>query len=202
MFRMLRKRALLSVSNIQYAKWRCVCLLAFLTGCATQKDASGPDSQQLTLVTSWTAQGKLAYDVNGQRGNFSFRWIQSNHAYEIVLFGPLGISVATIIGNEVSARITTSEGQMLSAARPEQLLQETLGLDMPVSAMTRWLRGMPRNPVTSGEVEGSTKTAIEGFNELGWQVEVQRRDKSMNPSRVRISRSGANFLVIVKGWSY
>ena len=202
MFRMLRKRALLSVSNIQYAKWMCVCLLAFLTGCATQKDASGPDSQQLTLVTSWTAQGKLAYDVNGQRGNFSFRWIQSNHAYEIVLFGPLGISVATIIGNEVSARITTSEGQMLSAARPEQLLQETLGLDMPVSAMTRWLRGMPRNTVTSGEVEGSTKTAIEGFNELGWQVEVQRRDKSMNPSRVRISRSGANFLVIVKGWSY
>ena len=202
MFRMLRKRALLSVSNIQYAKWMCVCLLAFLTGCATQKDASGPDSQQLTLVTSWTAQGKLAYDVNGQRGNFSFRWIQSNHAYEIVLFGPLGISVATIIGNEVSARITTSEGQMLSAPRPEQLLQETLGLDMPVSAMTRWLRGMPRNPVTSGEVEGSTKTAIEGFNELGWQVEVQRRDKSMNPSRVRISRSGANFLVIVKGWSY
>ena len=202
MFRMLRKRALLSVSNIQYAKWMCVCLLAFLTGCATQKDASGPDSQQLTLVTSWTAQGKLAYDVNGQRGNFSFRWIQSNHAYEIVLFGPLGISVATIIGNEVSARITTSEGQMLSAPRPEQLLQETLGLDMPVSAMTRWLRGMPRNPVTSGEVEGSTKTAIEGFNELGWQVEVQRRDKSMNPSRVRISRSGASFLVIVKGWSY
>ena len=202
MFRMLRKRALLSVSNIQYAKWMCVCLLAFLTGCATQKDASGPDSQQLTLVTSWTAQGKLAYDVNGQRGNFSFRWIQSNHAYEIVLFGPLGISVATIIGNEVSARITTSEGQMLSAPRPEQLLQETLGLDMPVSAMTRWLRGMPRNTVTSGEVEGSTKTAIEGFNELGWQVEVQRRDKSMNPSRVRISRSGASFLVIVKGWSY
>ena len=91
---------------------------------------------------------------------------------------------------------------MLSAPRPEQLLQETLGLDMPVSAMTRWLRGMPRNPVTSGEVEGSTKTAIEGFNELGWQVEVQRRDKSMNPRRVRISRSGANFLVIVKGWSY
>ena len=202
MLRMLRKRGLLSVSDIQHAMWLCVCLLAFLTGCATQKDASGPDSQQLTLVTSWTAQGKLAYDVNGQRGNFSFRWIQSNHAYEIVLFGPLGISVATIIGNEVSARIITSEGQMLSAPRPEQLLQETLGLDMPVSAMTRWLRGMPRNTVTSGEVEGSTKTAIEGFNELGWQVEVQRRDKSMNPSRVRISRSGANFLVIVKGWSY
>ena len=172
MFRMLRKRALLSVSNSQYAKWMWVCLLAFLTGCATQKDASGPDSQQLTLVTSWTAQGKLAYDVNGQRGNFSFRWIQSNHAYEIVLFGPLGISVATIIGNEVSARITTSEGQMLSAPRPEQLLQETLGLDMPVSAMTRWLRGMPRNTVTSGEVEGSAKTAVEGFSELGWQVEV------------------------------
>ena len=202
MFRMLRKRALLSVSNIQYAKWMCVCLLAFLTGCATQKDASGPDSQELTLVTSWTAQGKLAYDVNGQRGNFSFRWIQSNHAYEIVLFGPLGISVATIAGNEVSAKITTSEGQMLSAPRPEQLLQETLGLDMPVSAMTDWLRGVPRNTDTSGKVEGSTKKAVEGFNELGWQVEVQRRDKSMNPSGVRISRSGANFLVIVKGWSY
>ena len=202
MLRMLRKRGLLSVSNIQHANWMCVCLLAVLTGCATQKDASGPDSQQLTQVTSWTAQGKLAYDVNGQRGNFSFRWIQSNHAYEIVLFGPLGISVATITGNEVLAKITTSEGQMLSAPRPEQLLQETLGLDMPVSAMTDWLRGVPRNTDTSGKIEGSTKKAVEGFNELGWQVEVQRRDKSMNPSRVRISRPGANFLVIVKGWSY
>jgi len=202
MLRMLRKRGLLSVSDIQHVMWMCVCLLAFLTGCATQKDASGPDSQQLTQVTSWTAQGKLAYDVNGQRGNFSFRWIQSNHAYEIVLFGPLGISVATIIGNEVSARITTSEGQMLSAPRPEQLLQETLGLDMPVSAMIDWLRGVPREMGVSGEVEGPTKTSAEGFKQLGWQVEVQRRDKSMNPSRVRISMPGANLLVIVKGWSY
>ena len=202
MLRMLRKRGLLSVSDIQHAMWLCVCLLAFLTGCATHKDASGPDSHQLTQMTSWIAQGKLAYDVNGQRGNFSFRWIQSNHAYEIVLLGPLGISVATITGNEVSAKITTSEGHMLSAPRPEQLLQETLGLDMPVSAMTDWLRGVPRNTDTSGKVEGPTKRALEGFNELGWQVEVQRRDKSMNPSRVRISRSGANFLVIVKGWSY
>ena len=91
---------------------------------------------------------------------------------------------------------------MLSAPRPEQLLQETLGLDMPVSAMTDWLRGVPRNTDTSGKVEGSTKRAVEGFNELGWQVKVQRRDKLMNPSRVRISRSGVNFLVIVKGWSY
>lgn len=199
---MLRKRALLSVSSIQRSKWMCVCLFAFLTGCVTQKDASGPDSQQLARVTSWTAQGKLAYDVNGQRGNFSFRWIQSNHAYEIVLFGPLGISVATITGNEVLARITTSEGQMLSAPRPEQLLRETLGLDMPVSAMTDWLRGVSLNTGTSGKAKGSAKTAVEGFNELGWQVEVQRRDKSMNPSRVRISRSGANLLVIVKSWSY
>jgi len=202
MFHMLRKRVVLSVSNIQYNKWMCVCLFALLTGCATQKDPSGSDSPQLARATSWTAQGKLAYDVNGQRGNFSFRWIQSNHAYEILLSGPLGVSVATITGNEVSASITTSEGQMRRAPKPEQLLQETLGLDMPVSAMIDWLRGVPREMGVSGEVEGPTKTSAEGFKQLGWQVEVQRRDKSMNPSRVRISMPGANLLVIVKGWSY
>ncbi len=144
----------------------------------------------------------MAYDLNGQRGNFSYRWAQSNDAYEIALFGPLGISVANITGNEISAKIETAEGQALSAPSPEQLLRQTLGLDMPVSLMVHWLKGVPQNEIALDKLKESAKSGRNSFNERGWQVEVQRRDKSMNPSRIRISKAGANLLVIIKDWSY
>jgi len=177
-------------------------MAVFLTGCMTQEAQIRSGDEQLSDVTSWTAQGKMSYDLSGKRGNFSFRWIQANRDFEIVLFGPLGISAATITGNEVSARIETSEGQVLTAPGPEQLLRDTLGLEMPVTAMIHWLRGVPKNNGAPHKVTGSTVTAPETFAEAGWQVAVLRRDKSLNPSRIRISKPGASLLVIVKNWSY
>ena len=178
-------------------------LTVLLTACTTQKDVYEAEQPPLVDVTNWVAQGKMSYALNDERGSFSFRWIQTQQEFEIVLFGPLGISVAKISGNETSAAIETSNGQRLTALGPEQLLRQTLGLDMPVSAMIYWLRGIPQDISGADYVPVALNgNARSGFNESGWLIELLRVDQDMNPNRIRFSKPGAKLLVIVKEWSY
>ena len=194
------------------------CVLTFsilcLTGCMTDRASYSRNDPSLAVAAEWTAQGKLSYDLNGQRGNFSFRWFQQRATFDIVLYGPLGVSIATITGDEKSARIKTSDGQERAASSPEVLMRETLGLDLPVSAMVHWLRGVPRDDkdihmaVDRAGLDFNDTQVHEykdqsgGFSQSGWEVVVLRRDDAANPSRLRITKPGAKLLVIVKRWLY
>lgn len=168
----------------------------------------------LAAAVEWTAQGKMSYDLNGERGNFSFRWTQQHAAFDIVLSGPLGVSVAVITGDEKSARIKTSDGQERAAASPEILMRETLGLDLPVSAMVHWLRGVPWDDRANDRASGrdgldvnnmqvhNDEAQAGGFSQSGWEILVLRRDEAANPNRLRITKPGAKLLVVIKRWVY
>jgi len=162
------------------------------------------DASSLADAVAWTAQGKMAYDLNGERGNFSFNWIQAGETFNIYLYGPLGISVATVTGDGTGARIETVDGQARNANSADQLVQETLGLTMPVSAMIHWIRGIPqqsRQRLLKRSVK-TTREPVSEFTQMGWHVAILRRDERTNPSRIRITRAGARLLVVVKAWDY
>ena len=183
-----------------------VCLIGCLSGCATQNTLAPVEEVSLARATQWAAQGKMSYDLNGQQGNFSFRWVQQNKAFDIVLFGPLGITIATVTGDENTARIATFDGLVRTAASPERLMFDALGLNLPVSAMTHWIRGVPGDVRTGSrfDVNRARKLDVEssGFAQSGWKITVLRRDEASNPSRIRITKPDAKLLIVVKNWAY
>ncbi|MFT4712767.1 MAG: outer membrane lipoprotein LolB [Candidatus Azotimanducaceae bacterium] len=172
----------------------------------TQNTLAPVEEASLAGATQWTAQGKMSYDLNGQQGNFSFRWVQQNNVFDIVLFGPLGITIATVTGDENAARIVTFDGLVRTAASPERLMFDALGLNLPVSAMTHWIRGVPGDERAGSrfDVNRARKLDVEssGFTQSGWKIAVLRRDEASNPSRIRITKPDAKLLVVVKNWAY
>jgi len=146
----------------------------------------------------------MSYDLNGQRGNFSFNWAQSPDVFDISLYGPLGISIAAITGDRFSARVETADGQVRSASSADVLIHETLGLAMPVTAMVDWIRGIPGDGygrASKQQVNVRGEQAA-GFTQSGWQISVLSRNKRANPNRIIISRPGARLLIVVKKWEY
>ena len=159
----------------------------------THPAADGP-SMQLSDATQWRLDGKLGVKAQANSGNLSISWEQNNEAYEIGLYGPLGVTVAEVSGDADGAILTLPDHPPLRASSPEALVQEAMGYPLPVSPMRFWVRGMP----APGEFFEAT---ADGFRQLGWQVTIRQRD-IWGPVKIQIQRPEVRLLLVVKTWRY
>ncbi|SFX66631.1 lipoprotein insertase outer membrane protein LolB [Marinospirillum alkaliphilum] len=144
-------------------------LLLGLSGCAS-KSLIIPDNTSLepnAELWHWRAQGRIA--VNDGRGSHSasLDWQQQGYHYQLQILGPLGQGSARLEGQPFLVSLVTSDGQLLQAASPEQLMQQGLGWSFPLSNLIYWMRGLP----APGQVLVLDDQRIQ---QNGWQIEWRR----------------------------
>lgn len=98
---------------------------------------------QLNAIQNFRVNGNIAvHETTGHGINASFSWEQIYPNYQLTFFGPLGTQGAVLTGNPYGVNLTTQQ-KTYHAHTPEQLLQNQLGLNLPVSHFYYWLRGLP-----------------------------------------------------------
>lgn len=107
---------------------------------------------QLQKVKTWQLQGVMAYrtlatDTNGipaNAGNVSFTWNQrANSDYDMHFYGAFGLGHTALRGNPKMVYLTLPNGSSYFAMNPEQLLKSHANLNLPVSSLHYWIRGLP-----------------------------------------------------------
>lgn len=135
-----------------------IILAIFLSSCASFTQAPMPLPQpkivnhylpwayrkaQLNAIQNFRVNGNLAiHETSGRGVNASFSWEQIYPNYQLSFFGPLGSKSAVLTANPSQISLSTHQ-QTYYAKNPEQLLQDQLGLNLPVSQLYYWLRGLP-----------------------------------------------------------
>jgi outer membrane lipoprotein LolB len=140
-----------------------ICI-AGLAGCATppRADDSG----------DWTS-GRLSLRVEAtperpaQSMNAAFELRGSSQQGELRLVSPLGTQLAAARWQPGVVLLTTPEGEQRFATL-EALSRQALGEAVPLAALPDWLAGRPWP-------EAPHRPGPEGFEQLGWQVQTQRR---------------------------
>ena len=137
-------------------------LTGALAGCATPPaDGGGP----------WTS-GRLNLRVDAlaerpaQSLTAGFELRGSGQRGELRLMSPLGTQLAAASWAPGSARLVSSEGTA-DFASLDELSQRALGEPLPLAALPDWLNGRawPEAPAV---------TTATGFDQLGWQIGLQR----------------------------
>ena len=139
------------------------CIL--LSSCAAIKEKTTvvPEDwqaqQQLRQqIEIWEIRGRLGVQTETTGGSVDLIWKQSREDYSIRLIMPLGVGTYLIQGNGKRALIRYPNGHKRMASNIDQVFSSVLGVNLPVSAIKDWVRGLPAKSLTVKIDNGMNRT--------------------------------------------
>lgn len=188
-------------------------LVLFLTSCASVSSlqpspSSTPSktwasrSAQLSHISSWQVNGKVAVQTAQDSGSASVDWQQQRNNYSISLTGPLGSAGLKINGSPGRATLQTSDGKRFTAANAEQLLAQNWGFDLPVSYLRYWVRGLPVSGVAA-TTQFDAYHRLASLQQAGWTIQFQNYTNSNGielPERITATSRTMKVKMIIYRW--
>ncbi len=162
--------------------------------------------QVMTRMQSWTMGGRSALRFKGNAWTFGLTWVQRNKAqFRLQIRNPITGTVVAVLDQNPGKATLTSRGKVSSGADAERLLQQQMGVKMPVNGMPYWIRGVmaPQYPV--GQVVLDAKGRPKKIVQAGWVMEYfnyQSLSFDALPRKVNISRKQeqVNVRILAKQW--
>ena len=188
-------------------------LIALLAGCAglTSHEAlEGEGSpalwqshkQQIGSLDAWQINGKVGIRAPQDSGSGTLFWLQRQDYYDIRLSGPLGRGAARLTGRPGAIQLEVANQGRYQAASPEQLLQQQLGLNLPVSHLLWWIRGLPA-PDSRSRLTLDRDSRLARLSQDGWQVDYLRYTEQGGywlPERLKLSGHDLQVTLVIKDW--
>lgn len=188
-------------------------LIALLAGCAglTSREAlEGEGSptlwqshkQQIGSLDAWQISGKVGIRAPQDSGSGTLFWLQRQDYYDIRLSGPLGRGAARLTGRPGTILLEVANQGRYQATSPEQLLQQQLGLNLPVSHLLWWIRGLP-DPDSKSRLTLDRDSRLAQLSQDGWQVDYLRyaeQDGYWLPERLKLSGHDLQITLVIKDW--
>ncbi len=194
----------------QFRLAAALALLLTLSGCSLFKPLRTIDNwdnyqRQLAAVEDWQLRGKITVKVPDESDSARVFWQnQKDATYQIRLSGPLGQGAAYIKGQPGFVSFEQAGEPPRIAAAAEDLLLDTLDLDLPISNLHYWVRGIPA-PKT--RVRASQRDADNNLAQLqqdGWTLSFSRYEPVDNwnlPGRMVAERGDMTLIIVISSWT-
>lgn len=161
-------------------------------------------STELQQLDQWSFRGRTLIQQDKEGWNVGVSWQQNKDNFKIRLSGPFAQGGVELIGDSQQVEMLTSEGDRYTAETPEQLLEDVLGWQLPVSALRDWVRGLPYKgePVTFRKIDDDGHLLV--LNQAGWQVEFLRYVPFAGqqiPDKVFIKRDDLSVRLVISNWN-
>src|SRR5690606_22103807 len=123
---------------------------------------------------TWGAEGKIALQLGKERESASFNWSQEHSNYSVHLFGPFGQGATWLRKTARGVTLESARNGVHQARTAEELMNNVLGWQVPVSNLQFWLRGLPaKKPKPTGLDRGAEGFVAE-LRQEGWQVSYSK----------------------------
>lgn len=188
-------------------------LITLLAGCAGltsrealegQGDAQSwkAHKQRISLVDAWQINGKVGIRAPQDSGSGTLFWLQRQDYFDIRLSGPLGRGAARLTGRPGDIQLEVANQGRYQAESAEQLLREQLGLNLPVSHLFWWIRGLP-SPDSKSRLNLDSQSHLAQLQQDGWHVEFlsyAEQNGFWLPERIKLSGYDLQVTLVIKDW--
>jgi len=128
-------------------------LLLTISGCQTVPKYQSPSPEiqalwekhhaQLHHVKTWQLSGRIAILMPEEHLTLNVHWDQMEEAYILRFNIPPGQGAFFIQGDDNNVVMHTSDGEIYTARDPNALVAKILKVEVPVTYLHAWIRGMP-----------------------------------------------------------
>lgn len=178
----------------------------FLTACQSTPvlpSNAGQQQKALKQIHSWQAEGKIAINMDGDRQSASFNWQQKHDNYVIHLFGPFGQGATWLRRTSKGVTLENAEIGLQRAAAAEQLMEETLGWQVPVSNIQYWIRGLVAPKPAPTDERRDELGLLSTLEQQGWQVNYSKYETYNGwilPTKLTAERDSIKVTIVIKNW--
>ena len=188
--------------------------LVLLAGCATAPtrpvapaaSAEVLDSQR-GQVLEWTLAGRIAVSNGRDGGSGRMDWQQDPSSYLISLSAPVTRQSWRLSGDAARARLEGIKEGPREGADAQSLLREATGWDIPVGALSYWIRGIGAVEHEFGPVKvsyGPDNLPVR-LEQAGWSVEYAEWQPVPNgpvlPTRLVATQGQAKVRLVMDAWT-
>ena len=160
----------------------------------------------MSLMPSWQMGGRAALRFKSNAWTFGLNWVQRNkQQFSLQIRNPITGTIVGLLDQSPGKATLKSRGKVSSGPDAERLLQQQLGVKMPVNGMPYWIRGVmaPQYPV--GKVTLDAKGRPKQIVQAGWVMDYfnyQSLSFDAMPRKVNISRKQeqVNVRILAKRW--
>jgi outer membrane lipoprotein LolB len=163
-------------------RWLLISGLVVLSACSHLREhnaemPAGWNAQvaKQSALSSWYVQGLLGVKNARQAGSFDVFWNQQHGHYQIRLIAPMGQGAFLINGDAHMVTLQLANGEVRSAANADQLLGDSLGVDLPLGSLQNWLRGVPA--AGDSQMQWDQQGNLYLLKHGKWRVEMTRYRK-------------------------
>ena len=188
----------------------CIIMCACASHQVTEKNVqeksiqTAAKTQSKSIPTNFKLAGAIAVNNNGKGWNASLNWTQKGpNNYSIRLSGPLGGK--TVLISKQESNVTYQEdNRIIKANSEEELLKKKANINLPVSNLYYWVRGIPApGVVDSSKKDGSDNYEI--IKQNGFTIVYSQYTTNSNgvmlPRKIKITKQNLTIKVVIKSWS-
>jgi len=142
-------------------------LVVFLSACVSlPKLPPSPASQ----LDAWRLKGRIAISTDSENWTASVYWQQQDSAYQLRLNMPLGQGALLLEGDEKGVIMRTADKKTYKAANADALMSDVLKLDLPVTNLRFWIRGLPAPHSAPDRYLLNDKKQLRHLQQEGWFI--------------------------------
>jgi outer membrane lipoprotein LolB len=152
-------------------------LLTTLAGCAgwpgfARKQA--PVVLKLApLPPAFRVEGRVSVKTEDQSFSGGMVWRHGQSSEDLLLRSPLGQGVAELRGGPAGMELEDSEGHIHQAKNADDLIQQVLGMTLPIHGLTWWIVGYP-SPDEPYRARPDDAGLLADLDQDGWHIEFSR----------------------------
>ncbi|MDY4280334.1 MAG: lipoprotein insertase outer membrane protein LolB [[Pasteurella] mairii] len=163
--------------------------------------------QQLKQINSYTSAGQLGYISSKERFSARFNWQYRNtQSYTLLLSSTITSSTLTFDMHPYGLTISDNKGNQRSAADAKLLLQEIIGMDIPLEHFSTWLKGQPNEQadynVGSNHLLASFSYPVDGANWTADYLNYQPVGNHMMPRDILLKNSDQTLKIRIDHWAF
>ena len=161
---------------------------------------------RLGRAGDWTLQGRVALSNGRNGGSGRIDWQQAGDHYAVALSAPVTRQSWRLAGDRTTARLEGLDGGPREGVDAAQLLREATGWEIPVTALSAWVRGARADGIGAARMQFGADGRLSRIEQGGWTIDysdwVQQPALGIElPNRLNAAREQAKVRLIVDAWS-
>lgn len=183
-----------------------------LTACSTVKTSSETSPADLaryeqrvntiSAIEVWALRGRLAVSDENDGGSGTLRWRVGPDGSRMDFHGAMGRGAWQLESGGGWAELKLADGSSYSAASVGELVHGQLGWEIPVDALSWWVRGLAVPGSEGHKVLGEDGT-LSYLNQSGWAIEFGRYrevDGFVLPSKLTARNERKTVKLAIRDW--